>query len=151
MREYKKIIEDVKRILKEEIKKEEKLLKICKSISNLDGYDWVGFYIVNKEDEEELLLGPYVGAPTEHIKIKKGKGICGQALQIGKTFLVRDVSKETNYLSCSPDVQSEIVVPIYKGKKIVGEIDIDSHKINNFKKEDKEFLEEIAKLVSNEF
>ncbi len=147
-----KTYEDIKKQIIETIKKEipnnEKLLKICESLSKLEGYDWVGFYIVNKDDENELILGPFVGEPTEHIRIKKGKGICGQALQTGKTFLVRDVNKETNYLSCSPDVKSEIVVPIYKDNKIVGEIDIDSHRINNFKKEDKIFLEEIAKIVN---
>ena len=55
---------------------------------------------------------------------------------------------ESNYLSCSPKVKAEIVVPIFKDGKLVGEIDINSHKREPFTTEDKKFLEEVAKMVS---
>lgn len=148
MKNFEQLKNNIIEVVKKNIPNDDKLSKICELLSKLEGYDWVGFYIVNKENEEELLLGPFVGDPTEHIRIKKGEGICGQSLETGKTFLIMDVNKETNYLSCSPKVKSEIVVPIYKGKKIVGEIDIDSHNINNFKEDDKIFLEEIAEVIS---
>lgn len=119
-------------------------------------YNWTGFYIM--DDEGMLNLGPYVGEPTEHTKIPVGKGICGQAAQTKMTFIVQDVSQETNYLSCSPRVKSEIVVPIFKNDgSVYGEIDIDSHYIAPFDDRDREFLEWIAKQLmvrvvhSNEF
>lgn len=80
-----------------------------------------------------------------------GKGICGTALKQRKTIAVQDVSKEKNYIACSPKVKAEIVVPIFKEGKIVAEIDIDSHAKAPFSKDDKEFLEKVAKIISKIF
>lgn len=115
-------------------------------------YNWVGFYLVDETEDNSLVLGPFVGEPTEHTKIKFGQGICGQAASTKTTFVVDDVSKEDNYLSCSPKTQSEIVVPIFdKNGNIVGEIDIDSHEKAPFDQDDRSFLEAIAKLLSERF
>jgi len=110
-------------------------------------YDWVGFYMVDAEKMNELVLGPFVGDPTEHVRIPFGKGICGQAAERGETFVVQDVSEQNNYLACSLNVKSEIVVPLIKDDKVVGELDIDSHEVGPFTDDDREFLEEIAGLV----
>lgn len=116
----------------------------------VDHYDWVGFYLAQGRD---LLLGPYVGEPTEHVRIPFGQGICGQAAESGKTFVVPDVTAESNYLACSLKVRSEIVVPIISNGEILGEIDIDSHTPEAFTEEDTLLLEKIASklpdLVSN--
>ncbi|KUK84057.1 MAG: Putative GAF sensor protein [Petrotoga mobilis] len=115
-------------------------------------YNWVGFYLVDEAERNSLVLGPFVGEPTEHKKIKFGQGICGQAASTKTTFVVDDVSKEENYLSCSPKTQAEIVVPIFdKNGNIVGEIDIDSHEKAPFDQDDRSFLEAIAKLLSERF
>ncbi|MEO0190040.1 MAG: GAF domain-containing protein [candidate division WOR-3 bacterium] len=125
----------------------EKLLKICELLKeNVPYYNWVGFYIADNA-KKELYLGPFVGEPTEHTKIPFGRGICGQAAERKETFVVQDVSKETNYLSCSVRVKSEIVVPVFKDDKVVAEIDIDSHRISPFTKEDQEFLEQVADTI----
>ncbi|MCK4232178.1 GAF domain-containing protein, partial [candidate division WOR-3 bacterium] len=55
-----------------------------------------------------------------------GHGICGQAAERKQTFIVPDVAAETNYMSCSPTVKSEIVLPILKAGEVLGELDIDS-------------------------
>jgi GAF domain-containing protein len=115
-------------------------------------YNWVGFYLVDETEGNSLVLGPFVGETTEHTKIKFGQGICGQAANTKTTFVVDDVSKEENYLSCSPKTQAEIVVPIFdKNGNIVGEIDIDSHEKAPFDQDDRSFLEAIAKLLSERF
>ena len=127
----------------------EKLKSICELLkNNVDHYDWIGFYFVGNTEKNELVLGPFVGEPTEHVKIKFGDGICGQAAEMKDVFVVQDVSKETNYLSCSPKVKSEIVVPILKNGEIVGELDIDSHKIEPFTEKDKLFLEKVCEIVA---
>ncbi len=133
--------------LKEEIVKlpDDNLLEnICKLLNEkVFYYNWTGFYLIN--DEGLLELGPFVGEPTEHVKIPVGKGICGQAAERKVTFLIQDVSQETNYLSCSSHVKSEIVVPIMKSsEEVFGEIDIDSHYVAPFDERDREFLEWIA-------
>ncbi|MDP6156226.1 MAG: GAF domain-containing protein [Candidatus Thermoplasmatota archaeon] len=126
----------------------EKLQKICKLLRDeISYYDWVGFYLVDGSKKDELVLGPFSGAPTDHKKISFGSGICGQAAALKRTFVVPDVQKETNYLSCSSSVRSEIVVPILKDGEIMGELDIDSHEISPFSHEDQEFLERICGLI----
>jgi GAF domain-containing protein len=120
-------------VLKSKSKKDEKLRAVCTLLKeNVPHYNWVGFYQVDRRTQDELVLGPYKGEPTEHVRIPFGKGICGQAAKTKTTFLVQDVSKETNYLSCSSNVKSELVVPIFKNGQIVGELDIDSHALSPF-------------------
>ncbi|GGG64092.1 GAF domain-containing protein [Epilithonimonas arachidiradicis] len=128
-----------------------KLLKICQVLDKeIDYYNWTGFYFKNG-DKDELVLGPYVGAVTDHVIIPFGKGICGQVAVSGETFVVPDVNAQDNYLSCSIDTKAEIVVPIFKNGENIGQIDIDSHKIDPFTKEDEELLnwlcEEVAKIL----
>jgi GAF domain-containing protein len=145
------LIEKIKDIVIKPFDLKEKLLKICELLKdNIPYYNWVGFYIADNE-KKELYLGPYVGESTEHIRIPFGRGICGQAVVRKETFIVQDVSKETNYLSCSVKVKSEIVVPVFKEDKVVAEIDIDSHKIAPFTKEDQTFLEHLAEIIKDLF
>jgi len=130
---------------------ERRLSAITNLLANeIEYYDWVGFYIV-EGDTEELVLGPFIGAETEHVRIPFGKGICGQAAATGETIIIQDVTKVTNYLSCAPDVVSEIVVPIFHDGKIVGELDIDSHELGPFSWDDRELLEYICERLSEDW
>ena len=110
-------------------------------------YNWVGFYMLDPGDENVLVLGPYRGAPTDHVRIPVTEGICGAAVAQGETVIVDDVSADPRYLSCSIETRSEIVVPIRVEDRIVGEIDIDSHELNAFGPEDRNFLEQCAEVV----
>ena len=146
------LLQKVKEILSTNLNADAKLKAICKLLKEkVSYYDWVGFYIVNKEKPNELVLGPFEGEPTEHVRILFGNGICGQAASLKKTFVVQDVSKETNYLSCSSKVKAEIVIPIFRNEKIVGELDIDSHNMSPFTADDKTFLIKVAKAASGLF
>jgi L-methionine (R)-S-oxide reductase len=146
------LIKRVGNVLKGKLGREDTLKAICKLLKDgVPYYDWVGFYVVDKERPDELVLGPFEGEPTEHVRIPFGRGICGQAAGLKKTFVVQDVSKETNYLSCSAKVRSEIVTPVFKGRKIVGEIDIDSHALSPFSVEDECFLRKVGRVVSGLF
>ncbi|WNI36578.1 GAF domain-containing protein [Chryseobacterium sp. SG20098] len=127
---------------------EEKLEKVCHLLDHeIPYFNWTGFYFKNG-DKDELILGPYVGAPTDHTIIPYGKGICGQVAVSNETFVVPDVHEESNYLSCSIDTKAEIVVPIFKDGKNIGQIDIDSHTIDPFTQEDRELLEWLCNEVS---
>jgi len=130
--------------------RDEKLMHICRLLEeNIDYYDWVGFYFRNG-DKEELILGPYVGEPTDHTVIPFGKGICGQVAVSNKNFVVPDVSAQDNYIACSLTVKSEIVVPLFVNGENIGQIDIDSEVLDAFTDLDERFLEfvneEVAKL-----
>jgi L-methionine (R)-S-oxide reductase len=112
----------------------------------LPHYNWVGFYMLDPEDDAILVLGPFQGAPTEHVRIPVTQGICGAAVAQGETVIVEDVSSDPRYLACSFETKSEIVVPIRANGKVAGEIDIDSHTLNAFGPEDRSFLEECAAI-----
>ena len=124
-------------------------MSICQLLEkHIDYYNWVGFYFRNG-DKEELLLGPYAGAPTDHTIIPFGKGICGQVAVSNKNFVVPDVSAQDNYIACSITVKAEIVVPIFVKGKNIGQIDIDSNTPNPFTEADERFLEFVCKIASN--
>jgi L-methionine (R)-S-oxide reductase len=104
-------------------------------------YDWVGIYLLVGN---ELVLGPFVGAPSPHTRIPLGRGICGAAATEAKTIIVDDVNSDPRYLECSLETQSEIVVPIIHGGMVLGEIDIDSHERAAFGPTDRDLLEQVA-------
>ena len=115
----------------------------------LPHYNWTGFYMLDPDDSETLVLGPFVGDPTPHVRIPVTQGICGAAVATGETVIVDDVNSDPRYLSCSIKTKSEIVVPIYAHGSIIGEIDIDSHDPAAFTQEDRIFLEETARILGN--
>ena len=127
---------------------DERLLEICKLLEeSIPYYNWVGFYFRNG-DKEELKLGPYVGAPTDHTIIPFGKGICGQVAVSNQNFVVPDVKAQDNYIACSITVKAEIVVPIFVNGENIGQIDIDSNTIDPFTEEDERFLEFVCEKVA---
>ena len=126
-----------------------RLLELCQLLeTNIPYYNWVGFYFRNG-DKEELVLGPYVGAPTDHTVIPFGKGICGQVAVSNKNFVVPDVSAQDNYIACSIMVKAEIVIPIFVNGKNIGQIDIDSNTPDPFTEADERFLEFVCEKVSS--
>ena len=109
-------------------------------------YSWVGIYLV---EGDNLVLGPWRGPEaTEHVRIPVGQGVCGAAAATGQTEIVDDVNADPRYLACFPSTRSEIVVPIARDGRVVGEIDIDSDVPAAFGAEDRAFLERVALLVS---
>jgi L-methionine (R)-S-oxide reductase len=135
----------IKTALTAEGERDEVLGRICTLLKeNLDGYDWVGFYLVDPARPRELQLGPFAGADTDHRRIPFGRGICGQVAESEQTMVVEDVQAADNYLSCSVDVRSEIVVPILVDGCFLGQLDIDSHAAARFGPEDRRLCEWIC-------
>ena len=109
-------------------------------------YDWVGIYWV---DGTDLVLGPWTGPEaTEHTRIPIGTGVCGAAAESGRTEIVPDVNADPRYLACFATTRSEIVVPIFDGGEVIGEIDIDGSDLDAFDDTDARFLEEVAALLA---
>jgi GAF domain-containing protein len=116
----------------------------------LGHFDWVGFYMIEKGglgEEPVLVLGPYVGAVTQHTRIPLNQGICGAAASFGQTVIVDDVKSDPRYLACSLETRSEIVAPVFVNGKVVGELDIDSHTPAAFNEDDRRLVEHCASLV----
>jgi L-methionine (R)-S-oxide reductase len=111
-------------------------------------YNWVGIYLV---EGDTLVLHNYIGKPTEHTHIPVGKGVCGVAVAEGANQIVGDVTRLDNYLACSVETRSEIVVLIRRGINILGQIDIDSDQENAFTQQDESLLARIADLLARRF
>ncbi len=109
--------------------------------SALPDYTWVGIYLV---EDGELVLGPFLGKPSPHVRIPIGRGICGAAAAEGRTIVVDDVRADDRYLACSLETRSEIVVPIVRDGRVLGEIDIDSDRRAAFDARDRALLEAVA-------
>jgi L-methionine (R)-S-oxide reductase len=117
---------------------------------NLLKYNWVGFYMIEKEaGGDVLVLGPFKGSMTPHTRIPLNQGICGAAASSGKTVIVDDVNSDSRYLACSVETKSEIVVPVFVAGNVVGELDIDSHFRAAFALDDQKLCEHAAKLLGN--
>lgn len=127
-----------------------RLTEVCDLLqTNVDTYDWVGFYFKNG-DKRELILKAFAGEPTDHTIIPFGKGICGQVAESNQNFVVDDVSAQDNYIACSINVKSEIVIPLFVNGENIGQIDIDSHTKSAFSKEDEDFLTWVNAQVSKQ-
>ena len=108
-------------------------------------YSWVGVYQVQ---DNELLLGPYLGKPSPHTRIPLGRGICGAAATAKQTIVVDDVNSDERYLACSLETQSEIVVPVMRHGDVLAEIDVDSDRRAAFGQKDRELLEAAAAMLA---
>ncbi len=140
------LIQQVEKLVSSGRSRDEILLETCRLLQiNISKYTWIGFYLVNGE---ELVLGPYVGKPSPHTRIKFDSGICGAAVRERQTIVVDDVNSDPRYLACSLETKSEIVVPIWKDGKIVGEIDIDSNETAAFDGRDRKLLEGLSEMLS---
>lgn len=112
---------------------------------NYEQINWAGFYLYKND---ELVLGPFQGkVACTHIPM--GKGVCGTSASNKKTIIVEDVHKFEGHIACDSASNSEIVVPIIYENTLIGVIDIDSFIFNRFNNEDKEILEEVAKVIAN--
>ena len=113
-----------------------------------DRFDWVGVYLLD-DDGAELWLHNYFGAPTDHAKIPVGEGVCGTAVAHGANQNVPDVAG-SSYLSCNPDVKSELVVLIRAGSEIYGQFDIDSHRPAAFENQDEVAVQMVADKLAEQ-
>src|SRR5437867_6935830 len=93
-------------------------------------FHWTGIYELFPD--KVLRLGPFIGAPTDHVFIAVGRGVCGTAVAENRNINVRDVSKAPNYLACSAATRSELVVLIRRQGTIYAQVDIDSHQVAAF-------------------
>lgn len=108
------------------------------------GFFWVGFYLVDSEDE--LILGPFQG-PVACTRIRKGKGVCGTSWANEEVLIVPDVDQFPGHIACSSASKSEIVLPISRENRIIGVLDVDSEAVDAFDQTDKDWLEKILTLL----
>ena len=109
-------------------------------------FHWTGIYELFPDNM--LRLGPFIGAPTDHVFIGVGNGVCGTAVAEKRDLNIPDVRQITNYLACSSETRSELVVLIRAGDVIFAQIDIDSHEVAAFDETAVAGVQKIANWLS---
>ena len=141
---YKLLCEQIKSLTQGETDEVAKMANIAAVIQQEMGFWWTGFYRVKNG---ELVLGPFQG-PVACMHIAFGKGVCGTAWKQGETIVVPDVELFPGHIACSSESRSEIVVPVFSADgEITAVLDIDSRELGTFDDVDKEWLEEIVKVM----
>ena len=110
-------------------------------------YNWVGFYLIDPDNAETLVVGPYVGSFVPQARVPLDKGLCGAAARSGQTVVADDVTKDPRYLAGSSMVISEIVVPMSVNNKFAAELDVESYFPGTFTKAEQDFIEACAQIV----
>jgi L-methionine (R)-S-oxide reductase len=108
--------------------------------NSLPNVNWAGFYFLQGE---ELVLGPFQGNPA-CVRIPMGQGVCGVAAQQCETIIVPNVHEFPGHIACDVASNSEIVVPLFDGERLLGVLDLDSQIIGRFDDRDAEGLNELA-------
>ena len=140
---YRDILPQIRSLVESEKDLIANLANTSAALKEQFGWLWIGFYLVK---ENELVLGPFQG-PVACTRIRKGRGVCGRAWEEAKTLIVPDVSAFPGHIACSSLSRSEIVLPIVRNGEIVGVLDVDSEKLNDFDEIDQRELEKILELL----
>lgn len=137
------LITEIERLVEKRSELDAILQTAVSGLHELDSrFDWTGIYELFPDNV--LRLGPFVGAPTEHVFIGEGNGVCGSAVAEKRNINVPDVREIDNYLACSTETRSELVVLIRDGQTIYAQIDIDSHEVAAF---DEEVVRDVERLA----
>jgi GAF domain-containing protein len=119
------------------------------TVSNLlhhafDHYFWTGFYLVDPDKPDELVIGPYQGT-LGCLRIPFGRGVCGACAARGETVIVDDVHEFPGHIACDSRSESEIVVPVFdRSGALIAVLDVDSDRKAMFGAEDRKGLEAIV-------
>lgn len=144
---YSALLPQIKALLEGETDLTANLANVAAALKYGLDFFWVGFYVAKGN---ELVLAPFQGT-VACTRIPFNKGVCGAAYREQKTQLVPDVEAFPGHIACSSASRSEIVVPIFKDGKVVAVLDVDSTELNDFDTTDQQYLEELAKYLSNCF
>jgi GAF domain-containing protein len=141
--QYESLIPQIKALIEGEPDLVANLANLVAALKEQFDWLWVGFYLVKNE---ELVVAPFQG-PVACTRIKKGRGVCGTAWQEAETLIVPDVERFPGHIACSSLSRSEIVVPVIQNNEVLGVLDVDSEHFNYFDSTDKQYLEQIVKLI----
>ena len=139
--QYKPLVPQIKALIADEPDLIANLANISAALKTGLGFYWIGFYLVKNN---ELVLGPFQG-PIACTRIGKGKGVCGSVWEKEQTLIVPDVDQFPGHIACSSASRSEIVIPLMNNGQVMGVLDIDSDKLNDFSEVDEQYLKEILK------
>jgi len=140
---YRALVPQIEALVGKETDLIANLANTAGAIRQTFGFFWVGFYLVKGD---ELVLGPFQG-PIACTRIKRGRGVCGAAWDKAETVIVPDVEQFSGHIACNSESRSEIVVPLFVHGEVIGVLDIDSNRLNDFDDTDQAFLESVCRMI----
>lgn len=140
---YKTLLPQIAAVVQDEPDLIANMANVASMLHETFHFWWTGFYRVVGKD---LVLGPFQG-PMACTRIQKGRGVCGTAWAKEQTQIVPDVEKFPGHIACSSASRSEIVVPVWHNRKVIGVLDIDSTRLSTFDETDRRYLEQIVLLL----
>ena len=112
-----------------------------------EAFFWTGFYVVDPDKIEELVVGPYQGT-LGCLRIAFGRGVCGTAASTRQSQIVEDVHAFPGHIACDSRSVSEIVVPVFNASgELIAVFDVDATEIAAFDAVDAEAIERLMKAV----
>ena len=108
---------------------------------------WTGFYVVDPDKADELVVGPYQGT-LGCLRIAFGRGVCGTAARDRATQIVDDVHAFPGHIACDARSASEIVVPVFDASgSLIAVFDVDATETSAFDATDAYALERLMAKV----
>jgi GAF domain-containing protein len=111
--------------------------------TTLPDLNWAGFYLLRGND---LVLGPFQGKPACAC-IAIGDGVCGAAALQRAAVIVPDVHAFPGHIVCDEASQSEMVLPVFKDRRLVGVLDLDSPIPARFGELDRDRIQQLLQIL----
>ncbi len=142
---YRELIPQLENLIADETDLVANQANLVAALRQAFGFFWVGFYWVK---ENELVLGPFQG-PIACTRIAFHRGVCGHAYTSRQSVLVPDVDQFPGHIACSSVSRSEVVIPVFNRNRtqVLGVLDVDSDRLNDFSEVDVQGLEMIMKIL----
>lgn len=141
---YEEIVPQIEALVSGETDTVANLANITAALKEAFGFFWIGFYL---RKEGQLVLSAFQG-PVACTRIDFDKGVCGHCYSTRETVIVPDVDAFPGHIACSSASKSEVVVPIFdRSGEIVGVLDVDSDRLDDFSEVDARGLERVAEIV----
>jgi L-methionine (R)-S-oxide reductase len=140
---YSNLLPQIKALVGDEKDVVANLANVAAALKETFNFLWVGFYLVKND---ELVLGPFQG-PVACARIQKGRGVCGKSWETAETIVVDNVDEFPEHIACSSSSKSEVVVPIMRGREVIGVLDVDSNEIATFDATDAKHLNQLCEWL----
>jgi len=148
------LISEIGRRVAAELDLDEVLNRATAMIKESFDYHNVGLFIVDREREHVVLravAGSYAAHAPKDYRLKLTEGVVGWTATHGKTRLVNDLSKDTQYvrgLSDGETAQAKVCVPIKAGGQTIGVLEVQSPQRNAFDDSDVLVIETLADQIA---
>ncbi len=144
-KQYETLFMQIKALMSSNENRISNMANFTAAVKSSFGFFWVGFYLAESND---LVLGPFQG-PVACMRIAKGKGVCGLSWSNEKSIIVGNVHEFPGHIACSPESNSEIVIPLIKDRQCIGVLDIDSKEFDCFDEIDQLWLERLCSCLTS--